>query len=46
MVDQNSKQVPVNSGRLNKIFRAGGVFADRIIIQTELIDHIGLSDCN
>jgi hypothetical protein len=42
----NSKHVPVSSGRLNKIFRAGGVFADQVIIQREAIAHIGLFDCN
>jgi hypothetical protein len=37
MVDQNLKLVPVNSGRLNKMIRAGGVFA---------LVHSGLSVCS
>jgi hypothetical protein len=46
MVDQNLKLVPVNSGRLNKMIRAGGVFTNRLITQWEASVHIGLPACS
>jgi hypothetical protein len=44
--DQNSKLVLVNSGRLNKMIRAGGIFANRLITQWEATVHIDLSACS
>jgi hypothetical protein len=43
MDDQNWKLLPVNSGRLNKIFRAGSIFTNQMINQCEASVHIGLS---
>jgi hypothetical protein len=46
MVDHNLKLVPVNSGILNKMFRAGSIFTNQIINQWEASVHIGLSVCS
>jgi hypothetical protein len=46
MVDQNLKLVPVKSGRLNKMFRAGSIFTNQMINQWDASVHIGLSVCS